>query len=50
MKEDDPIGTLVMTVKARDGDRGMPRKIVYELVSSKLTLYALIKYQLVSHI
>ena len=35
VKEDDPIGTLVMTVKARDGDRGMPRKIVYELVTSK---------------
>ena len=34
VKEDDPIGTLVMTVKARDGDRGMPRKIVYELVTS----------------
>lgn len=36
VKEDDPIGTLVMTVKARDGDRGMPRKIVYELVTSEI--------------
>lgn len=35
VKEDDPIGTLVMTIKARDGDRGMPQKIIYELVSSK---------------
>lgn len=35
--EDDPIGTLVMTVKARDGDRGMPRKMIYELVTSEST-------------
>lgn len=35
VREDDPIGTLVMTVRARDGDRGMPRKMMYELVTSK---------------
>lgn len=35
IREDDPIGTLVMTVQARDGDRGEPRKIYYELVTSK---------------
>lgn len=35
VREDDPIGTLVMTVKARDGDRGMPRKMIYELVTSE---------------
>lgn len=35
MQEDAPINTLVMTVQARDGDRGMPRKVVYELLSSK---------------
>ncbi|KAJ8969553.1 hypothetical protein NQ314_001705 [Rhamnusium bicolor] len=33
--EDAPINTLVMTVHAEDGDRGIPRKIVYELVNSK---------------
>ena len=33
--EDSEIGTLVMTIHARDGDRGQPRKIVYELVTSK---------------
>lgn len=37
VREDDPIGTLVMTVKARDGDRGMPRKMIYELVTSEST-------------
>lgn len=35
IQEDDPIGTLVMTVQARDGDRGQPRKIYYELVTSE---------------
>lgn len=38
MYENASIGTLVMTVKARDGDRGIPRKIVYELVTSKFFL------------
>lgn len=38
VREDDPIGTLVMTVKARDGDRGMPRKMIYELVTSEFTV------------
>lgn len=33
--EDSPIGTLVMTIQAKDGDRGQPRKIVYDLVTSK---------------
>nr|OXU29140.1 hypothetical protein TSAR_006401 [Trichomalopsis sarcophagae] len=41
VKEDDPIGTLVMTVKARDGDRGMPRKIVYELVTNPFDYFLL---------
>lgn len=34
ISEDAPINTLVMTVHAEDGDRGEPRKIVYELVNS----------------
>lgn len=33
--EDCPIGTLVMTIQAKDGDRGQPRKIVYDLITSK---------------
>ncbi|KAJ8670760.1 hypothetical protein QAD02_002019 [Eretmocerus hayati] len=41
VKEDDPIGTLVMTVKARDGDRGMPRKVVYELVTNPFDYFLL---------
>ncbi|XP_014205128.1 cadherin-87A [Copidosoma floridanum] len=41
VKEDDPIGTLVMTVKARDGDRGMPRKIVYELATNPFDYFLL---------
>lgn len=34
--EDSPIGTLVMTIQAKDGDRGQPRKIVYDLITSNL--------------
>ncbi|KAL7306286.1 hypothetical protein TKK_0001717 [Trichogramma kaykai] len=41
VKEDDPIGTLVMVVKARDGDRGMPRKIAYELVTNPMDYFLL---------
>lgn len=33
--EDSPINTLVLTVHARDGDKGEPRKIVYDLLSSE---------------
>lgn len=36
VKEDADIGTQVMTVKAHDGDKEHPRKIVYELVESEL--------------
>ncbi|KAF7987447.1 hypothetical protein HCN44_003209 [Aphidius gifuensis] len=41
VQENDPIGTLVMTVKARDGDRGMPRKIIYELVTNPFDYFLL---------
>lgn len=33
--EDSPIGSLVMTIQAKDGDHGQPRKIVYDLLTSK---------------
>lgn len=36
IEEDAPINTLIMTINAEDGDRGSPRKIVYELMNSKL--------------
>lgn len=36
VKEDAAIDTQVMTVKAHDGDKEHPRKIVYELVESEL--------------
>ena len=29
--EDDPVGTKVLTIKARDGDSGQARKIIYNL-------------------
>lgn len=37
IEEDAEINTLVMTVHAEDGDRGIPRKIVYEIAESKYT-------------
>lgn len=33
--EDSPIGTLVLTIQAKDGDYGQPRKIVFDLLTSK---------------
>ncbi|KAK7790843.1 hypothetical protein R5R35_010718 [Gryllus longicercus] len=39
--EDAPIGTLIMTVQARDGDRGKPRKITYQLVTNPLNYFLL---------
>jgi hypothetical protein len=39
INEDSPIGTLVLTIKARDGDRGNPRKIVYDLISNPLDYF-----------
>lgn len=50
VREDDPIGTLVMTVKARDGDRGMPRKMIYELVTSESTPFSFAKLLLPSYL
>lgn len=34
MQEDAPIGTHVLTIQAKDGDRGAPRTIVYDLRTS----------------
>lgn len=41
VSEDTPIGTLVMTVVARDGDRGQPRKIVYDLLENPMDYFLL---------
>lgn len=39
ISEDSPIGTLVMTLHARDGDKGAPRKIVYDIVSNPMDYF-----------
>ncbi|XP_056642220.1 cadherin-87A isoform X2 [Diorhabda sublineata] len=41
IKEDVDINTLVMRVHAEDGDRGIPRKIVYELVNNPMDYFLL---------
>lgn len=39
ISEDSPIGTLVLTLQARDGDKGAPRKIVYDIISNPLDYF-----------
>lgn len=34
VQEDAAIGTRVITLQAKDGDRGIPRNIVYDLITS----------------
>ncbi|CAN7991662.1 unnamed protein product, partial [Ixodes pacificus] len=41
VSEDVPVGTYVMTVKATDGDRGVPRKIHYSLVTNPENFFAI---------
>ncbi|KAG5879259.1 hypothetical protein JTB14_012529 [Gonioctena quinquepunctata] len=41
VEENAPINTLVMTIHAEDGDRGIPRKIVYELVKNPMDYFLL---------
>lgn len=35
VKEDDPIGTKIMTLHAADGDVGAPRPVKYQLMTSE---------------
>lgn len=39
ISEDSPIGTLVLTLQARDGDKGAPRKVVYDIVSNPMDYF-----------
>lgn len=41
VSEDVPVGTYVMTAKAIDGDRGVPRTIRYSLVSNPENFFAI---------
>uniref|UniRef100_A0A336M3D8 CSON011390 protein n=1 Tax=Culicoides sonorensis TaxID=179676 RepID=A0A336M3D8_CULSO len=41
ISEDSPIGTLVLTVVAKDNDKGNPRKIVYDLVRNPMDYFLL---------
>ncbi|KAJ8718783.1 hypothetical protein PYW07_016339 [Mythimna separata] len=41
LPEDAPVGTLVLTVKARDADRAQPRNVVLELVTNPLDFFLL---------
>lgn len=39
ISEDSPIGTLVLTLHARDGDKGAPRKVVYDLIVNPMDYF-----------
>lgn len=41
LAEDAPVGTLALTVKARDADRAQPRDVVLELVNNPLDFFLL---------
>ncbi|MPC44216.1 Cadherin-87A [Portunus trituberculatus] len=41
VKEDDPIGTKIMTLHAADGDTGAPRPIKYQLMTNTLDFFTL---------
>lgn len=34
ISEDVSVGTRILTVNAKDGDRGEPRNVVYDLIQS----------------
>jgi hypothetical protein len=39
ISENSTIGTLVLALQARDGDKGAPRKIVYDIVSNPMDYF-----------
>ncbi|XP_022834034.1 cadherin-87A [Spodoptera litura] len=41
LAEDAPVGTLALTVRARDADRAQPRSVVLELVTNPLDFFLL---------
>ncbi|KAL0831734.1 hypothetical protein ABMA28_001276 [Loxostege sticticalis] len=41
LSEDAPVGTLALTVKARDADRAQPRDVMLELVTNPLDFFVL---------
>ena len=43
ISEDDPVGTNVLTIKARDGDSGQARRIIYTLEENPNGYFAIDK-------
>ncbi|XP_070490349.1 cadherin-87A isoform X2 [Chironomus tepperi] len=39
INEDSPIGTLVLTIQAKDGDRGSSRKIYYDIITNPMDYF-----------
>jgi hypothetical protein len=40
VSEDDPVGAKILTVKARDGDSGQARRVIYELEENPNSYFA----------
>ena len=39
VNEDDAVGTVIMKIKAKDGDTGNPRQLIYELIENPLNYF-----------
>lgn len=47
ISEDVPVGTHILTVVAKDGDRGEPRNIIYDLIQSIHTSFNIFNLRLI---
>ena len=41
VNENDTVGTVVMTIGAKDGDTGKPRRIIYELIKNPQNYFSI---------
>ena len=39
VNEDDAVGTVIMKIRAKDGDTGNPRRIIYELIENPFNYF-----------
>ena len=44
VSEDDPVGTVIMNITAKDGDTGNPRTIIYDLLENPLNYFDIDAY------
>ena len=44
VSEDDPVGSIIMNISAKDGDTGNPRTILYDLLENPLNYFDIDAY------